>query len=144
MSVWKLIRVEMCYHCKLSVFLGGNLHIIFYKLGGKPKLTQACTLFLTVLSQLCSALVNNSHPSDSDSAWPKTIFSLQVQFHLTGSILPLMHLTVACTIFSSLYPVFRSCSCLNNFFCISNTSHHSLILLSLFTVLLQLSVDLCL
>ena len=114
---------------------------VFYKVRGKMALTQDYTHFLP---QLCSALVSNSHPSESDSAWPKTIFSHQVQFHLTGCISPLMHLTVACSPFSPLHLLRRSWSCLNNFF-LHLTLLPSLTLsaLSFYCLLLQLSVDLC-
>lgn len=136
-----------CICATTVTVLKENLCIIkvnFYKQRGKSELTQVCTFSLSVLSQLCSALVNNSHPSDSDSAWPRTIFYLRVQFHLTGCILPLMHLTVACSILSSLYPVSADLAVVSTIsFCISNTSHHSLFLLSLFTVCYSNSLSIC-
>lgn len=100
-------------------------------------LSQVCTFFLP---QLCSALVSNSHPSDSDSAQPRTIFSHRVQFHLTGCILPLMHLTVECSILSPLYPV---CLVSTMSFCISNSTHHSPFLLSLLTVCYSNTLSIC-
>lgn len=103
---------------------------------GKMELTQGCTSFLP---QLCSALVSNSHPSDSDSAWPRTIFSHRVQFHLTGCILPLMHLTVACSLFPLFsLPLCRSCSCL-----FAHSPHHSPFLLSLSAVCYSNSLSIC-
>lgn len=104
-------------------------------------LTQVCTHFLP---QLCSALVSNSHTSDSDSAWPGTIFSHRVQFHLTGCILPLMHLTVACSLFPPLFILSLSVdlSCCNNFFLHTLPITHPLCFL-LFTVCYSNPLSIC-
>lgn len=42
-----------------------SIEYVFYKVSVKMALTQVCTRFLP---QLCSALLSNSHPSDSDLA----------------------------------------------------------------------------
>lgn len=135
-----ITQQHSCFGEYLS-YHGGSTECVFYKVSGKMALTQVCTRFLP---QLCSALVSNSHPSDSDSAWPRTIFSHRVQFHLTGCILPLMHLTVACSLFSLLHPLplCRSRSCLNSFF-LHTPPITRPFLLSLFTVCYSNSLSIC-
>ncbi len=146
MSAWgrKSFRKEMndsnSWFDEYLSYHDGSMECAFYKVRGKMALTQVCTCFLP---QLCSALVSNSHPSDSDSGWPGTIFSHRVQFHLTGCILPLMHLTVACSLFSPLHPLSVDLAVVSTISFCTLLPSFTLSAFSFYCLLLQLSVDLC-